>query len=152
VVTDCASCQSALTEYPDINKKIITFAEFFTDENISFNFEKPVKVTFHKPCHFKNYEKIKTILNKCKNVEYIEMQGYDECCGFAGQFAITNRKYSVELSKIKAQNADNTGADIILTACPACELGLRQGFIHIGKPFKKIMNITEFLSLATNIK
>ncbi len=146
ILTDCASCESTLRSYGCEN--LINAAEFLASQNIKFKFKKPVKVTFHKPCHLKNDDFLKTILKKCENVEYIEMQDYDECCGFAGEFAVKNPKISQAISKQKAKNALATGADYILTACPACIMGLHQGFIVAGKKAPKIMNIVEFLAQA----
>ncbi len=126
----------------------VNAAEFLAGQDITFKFKKPVKVTFHKPCHLENDDFLKPLLEKCKNVEYVEMKDYDECCGFAGEFAIKNPKISREISKQKALNAYETGADYILTTCPACVMGLHQGFLAAGKKAPKIMNIIEFLSLA----
>lgn len=161
ILTDCASCESTLkgyknpspgtTSHPLPQGEIVKFlnaAEFLAGQDIKFKFKKPVKVTFHKPCHLENDDFLKPLLEKCENLEYIEMKDYDECCGFAGEFAIKNPKISRAISKQKALNAVATGADYILTTCPACVMGLYQGFLAAGKKTPKIMNITEFLSVA----
>ena len=161
ILTDCASCESTLkgyknpspgtTSHPLPQGEIVKFlnaAEFLAGQDIKFKFKKPVKVTFHKPCHLENDDFLKPLLEKCENLEYIEMKDYDECCGFAGEFAIKNPKISRAISKQKALNAVTTGADYILTTCPACVIGLYQGFLAAGKKTPKIMNIIEFLSVA----
>ena len=149
ILTDCASCESTLRSYGC--EKLINAAEFLASQNLIFKFNKPVKVTFHKPCHLENADFLKTLLTKCENVEYVEMKDYDECCGFAGEFALKNPKISQTISKQKAQNALATGADYVLTTCPACIMGLYQGFIAAGKKAPKIMNIVQFLAQA-NLK
>lgn len=146
ILTDCASCEHTLKTYGC--KNVINAAVLLTEQNIKFTFSKPLKVTFHKPCHLENAEFVKPLLAKCKNVEYIEMKDYDACCGFAGEFALKNRKLSREISKQKAENAFATGADYVLTTCPACVMGLHQGFMTAGIKAPKIMNIMEFLALA----
>ncbi len=153
VLTDCASCESTLKEYfsENTSPKFINAAEFLSEQNIKFRFKKPVKVTFHKPCHLKSVEFLSKLFEKCENLEYIEMKDYDECCGFAGRFAIFNRGISIEISKNKAQNIINTGADIVLTTCPACVIGIIQGLQLIkpsGKKRPKVMNIVDFLAKA----
>ena len=95
------------------------------------------------------HRKHNPLLEKCENVEYVEMKDFDGCCGFAGEFALKNLKISKEISKQKALNAYETGADYILTTCPACIMGLHQGFLFSGKKAPKIMNIIEFLAEAT---
>lgn len=149
ILTDCASCLSALKNYKTINKPIIDIIEFLSGLDLEFNFQKNTRVTFHKPCHFDNYDAFIKLIAKCKNVEYIEMPDYDECCGFAGQFALTNRKLSLQISKNKVNNAISVNPDIILTSCPACIIGLKQGLLQIKtKNCPKIMNITEFIANA----
>ena len=154
ILTDCASCESTLKGYgpdptPENNaKRFLNAAEFLAEQDVKFSFKKPVKVTFHKPCHLENDDFLKKLIDKCENVEYLEMKDYDECCGFAGEFAIKNPKLSISLAKQKAENAYATGADYILTSCPACVLGLREGFLALGKKAPKIMNVVEFLALA----
>lgn len=124
----------------------VNAAEFLAGQNIKFKFKKPVKVTFHKPCHLENDDFLKPLLQKCENVEYIEAEDYDECCGFAGEFAIKNHKISKNISVKKANNIAKTNADIVLTTCPACILGIKQGFLFSGKKSPKVMNIMEFLA------
>ncbi len=154
ILTDCASCESTLKGYgsdptPENNSKLfLNAAEFLAEQKVKFSFKKPVKVTFHKPCHLENDDFLKKLIDKCENVEYIKMKDYDECSGFAGEFAIKNPKLSISLAKQKAENAYATGADYILTSCPACVLGLREGFLALGKKSPKIMNVVEFLALA----
>ena len=169
ILTDCASCESTLKGYfnsthaplttedkkasferavarSDGGFSFVNAAEFLAGQNIKFKFKKPVKVTFHKPCHLENDEFLKPLLQKCENVEYIEAEDYDECCGFAGEFALKNHKISKAISVKKADNIAKTNADIVLTTCPACILGIKQGFLFSGKKSPKIMNIMDFLA------
>ena len=73
-----------------------------------------------------------------------EMKDYDECCGFAGEFALKNHKLSVDISKKKAMNIIKTGADIVVTTCPSCVMGLKQGLFGL-KNTPKVLSLSEFL-------
>lgn len=146
ILTDCASCEDTLQSYGC--KNVTNALDFLASQNIKFVFNSPVKVTFHKPCHLENDNFLKPLLDKCENLEYIEMNDYDECCGFAGEFAIKNPKISQAISKQKAENALATGADYIVTMCPACIMGLHQGFLASGKKAPTIMNFIELLATA----
>lgn len=174
ILTDCASCESTLKGYfqptrNDVGQKsptydlslrateksvtipsFISLGELIANQNIKFKFEKPIKVTFHKPCHLENDDFWLKIIENCENVEYVKMKDYDECCGFSGEFAIKNHKISMQISKQKAQNAINTGADYVITTCPACVLGLKQGMLGIKKS-PKVLSLSDFLNLAINI-
>ena len=161
ILTDCASCENTLKKYFHTTEndvglesptyttaKFINLGELIVQQNIKFKFEKPIKVTFHKPCHLANDDFWLKIIENCENVEYIKMKDYDECCGFSGEFAIKNHKISQELSKQKAQNAIATGADYIVTTCPACVLGIKQGLIGI-KNAPKVLSLSDFLNMGT---
>lgn len=146
ILTDCASCESTLKQYTDA--KFISIGELIVMQNIKFKFPKPVKVTFHKPCHMENDDFFKPLIDNCENVEYIKMQDYDDCCGFAGEFALKNNKISRALSKKKAQNIIASDTDFVLTSCPGCILGLKQGLSGFKKA-PKIFNIIDFLSKSS---
>src|SRR5574344_146165 len=47
---------------------------------------KQITVTFHKPCHFNKMKEFYQFINNCKNVNYIEMNNFDECCGMGENF------------------------------------------------------------------
>lgn len=152
ILTDCASCEDTLKNYGVEGLNIINIADFIAGHPKKFIFKKPVKITFHKPCHLKDTSFIPKILKMCENAEYVEMTGYDDCCGFAGEFAVKNNKLSRSIGRKKAQNILAANADYVLSLCPACTMGLKQGFIanntlkHPG-----IKNIIEFLSQADEI-
>ena len=149
ILTDCASCESTLKQYVDA--KFINIGELILQHNIKFEFPKPIKVTFHKPCHLENDSFLEPLLKNCKNIEYIKMDDYDECCGLAGEFALKNPKLSKEISIKKAENIIKTNADYVITTCPACVLGLNQGLIlkkTFGKKFPKVLGLLDFLNKA----
>jgi Fe-S oxidoreductase len=142
-LTDCASCQNAFSEYENyiedeklldklkkINEKSVNVVDFVVKNVKSFEFEQKTSFTFHKPCHLEDMNFLQEFLKKAKNVEYIEMEEYDKCCGFSGEFAVKNPEISTQISAKKSKNALETKADYILTFCPACLLGLSQGLIE----------------------
>lgn len=158
LVTDCASCENTILEYPQYvesktvpPEKSVNWGDLIAFYRIKFKFNNPVKVTFHKPCHLKNDSFLEEILGNCENVEYIKMDEYDECCGLSGSFAIKNRNLSKEISKNKALNIQKTNADYVITTCPACILGIKQGLILNNDHKTKVISLLEFLSMADEI-
>lgn len=145
ILTDCASCESTLKQYMDVN--FISLGELLKEQDIKFKFSKPVKVTFHKPCHLENDDFLEPLLKNCENVEYVKMENYDDCCGFAGEFAVKNSKISRAISEKKAENILKTKTDYVITTCPACILGLYQGLLS-KKNSPKPVSLTDFLSKA----
>lgn len=148
VFTDCASCESSLKEYFPSHVKFINLGELLVKLDLKFKSQKPIKVTFHKPCHLKNIDFLKPLFANCESVEYTEMPEFDDCCGFAGEFAIKNPKLSYLISKKKTQNILKTETDYVITTCPACILGLKQGLIGIKKA-PKVITLAEFINIIS---
>lgn len=158
IVTDCASCENTILSYPSyientfIDKtKTINWGDLIAVKGIKFKFNKPVKVTFHKPCHLKNDAFFKQILKNCENVEYKEMENYDACCGFAGSFSIKNINLAKQISKEKAENIKKTNADYVITTCPGCLFGLTCGLKLTNSRKIRAISLLEFLSKADEI-
>ena len=145
ILTECASCEAVLKGYGLNN--VINIMDFIMQHPKKFVFKKNRKVTFHKPCHLENMDFLKPVLGMCENIEYVEMEGYDDCCGFAGEFALKNNKLSKKLAHKKARNIKATNAEYVLTLCPACTIGL-----ILGGCGKKIYNFVEFLAMAEEVR
>ncbi|MBR1424820.1 (Fe-S)-binding protein [bacterium] len=159
LVTDCASCESTILDYPKYVKdfellpsKSINWGNLIAFLDIKFVFKKNMKITFHKPCHLKNDVFLNKILKNCTNIEYFKMQDYDECCGFAGSFILKNNKISKELMKNKAKSVINSGADYVITSCPACIMGLNYGLNMMNNRKVKVLSLLELLAMADEIK
>ena len=152
VLTDCASCNFALKEYAKyfpsektekLAQKTINVLEFLKNKKIVS--EKPLKLTAHKPCH-EDFDFI-SIIKTIENVDYVEAEDFDKCCGFSGKFAVKNLEISRKIAKSKAEKFLAAAPDIIITTCPACELGIRQGLIEIDKKSRiPVMSLVEFIA------
>lgn len=150
ILTDCATCNFMLNEYSKYNEKakiidgkIIDILELLEKIEYKKTFNEKQTITYHKPCH-SNFN-IKDILKNIDNIEYIQAENYDECCGLAGTYKLSHPKISTKISTKKALSFQQTKADTILTSCPACILGIKQGLINI-KDTTPVQNIIEFLA------
>ena len=147
ILTDCASCESTIKRYGTINKKFINAETLIAELGLKFKFKKKQKITFHRPCHIEDTEFLEKILQACENVEFIEIP--ESCCGLAGEFIFKKPRIAAMLMKKRASEIKNSGADIVLTSCPACVIGLKTALF--GTKIK-IMNMLDFLSNAEIIK
>ena len=88
IVTNCASCEKMIKSYSKWMNgreyKVKNIFEYIRENNLQFELKKSEKITFHKPCNLSNFEDIEWILNNTKNLEYVEMQDFDKCCGLNG--------------------------------------------------------------------
>ncbi len=169
VVTDCATCGSAMKEYlkfladtPErqeayarFGEKVKDITEFLVDvlklpaEAYKAAPEvKGKKVTWHDPCHLNRHMGIKEqprqILRSIPDIEYIEMPNADRCCGMAGSFSIYYYELSQKIADKKVAGIGATGADIVVTDCPGCEIQLIDNTIRCGQDVK-VMHIMELL-------
>ena len=125
IVTDCASCEYVLDELytnGDLKKngKLKSIYELIAESDLEFVAKNLEVITYHKPCHEKHFEEIKRVFEKCKNVEYKEMNDYDSCCGLAGLEHLSTIKTVSRIIKKKGQNILDVGADILTTSCVGC--------------------------------
>ncbi len=140
VVTTCASCEKTIKSFnSEIDVKNIFV--YLKEHNLKLRLKKNKKVTFHKPCNLDNYEDIKWVLQNTENLEYKEMNGFDECCGLNGISKIWEYKIMSKIFRNKRKNIQNTGAKTVLTSCLGCEAAL--SLYSFGQ--YKVEDFTEFL-------
>jgi Fe-S oxidoreductase len=143
MVMGCPGCGSQLKseEAEHMGIKVYHYAEVLYD--LAVNNElyqpqfmrelKPLKITAHFPCHlFRGmavesnllHEKIVSAFPKW---EYVELPNADECCGAGGGVRASQKPLSFQIRARKIENVINSGADVILAACPFCELQIDEG-------------------------
>jgi glycolate oxidase iron-sulfur subunit len=169
VIADCASCTSAIKDYQkfladtpereksyaEFGEKIKDITEFLVDIlKLPASAYKPApevkgkKVTWHDPCHLNRHLGIKDqprhILKSIPDIQYIEMQNADRCCGMAGTFSIYYYELSKKIAEKKLEDIKASGADIVVTDCPGCQIQLIDGIIRNKLPVK-VMHIMELL-------
>jgi glycolate oxidase iron-sulfur subunit len=169
VITDCATCASAMKDYkkyladtPERAEKYEKFAQKIKDisEFLVDVLQLPAdayravpevrgkKVTWHDPCHLNRHLGIKDqprkILKSLCDIEYVEMPNADACCGMGGSFSINFYELSGKIAKTKVDGISDTGADIVVTGCPGCEIQLIDNLIKHNKQVK-VMHIMELL-------
>ena len=135
VITTCASCEKSLKDYlkwcDEIDKKFLStikiknIYEYLHENNTELFLKKPVKLTYHKPCNINNFDDIQWLLKNTKNLEYIEMQDFDKCCGLNGLSKIKEYKIMSQLFNTKQKNIIKTGSKQVATSCLGCELALK---------------------------
>lgn len=149
VVFDCASCKSAVSEYLELDEsdknKLIFFSDLIKNYKLKENSKyKNKTVVFHKPCHMdkKDYETIEQFLSGL-DLNYKKLENEDSCCGFGGSYFLYHPFVAFKIALKKAITIKNSKADLILTACPSCTIGLRVLQI-LSFGFKKTLELRDF--------
>jgi glycolate oxidase iron-sulfur subunit len=170
VVIDCATCASALKDYPKFLAdtpqrkeaytrfagKVLDISQFLVDVlKLPASAYKPSaqvkgkKVTWHDPCHLNRHLGVSSqprqIIKSIPTVEFVEMPNADRCCGMAGAFSLYYYDLSKKIADKKVEAIKSTGADIVASSCPGCEIQLIDSLLRNKVPVK-VMHIMELLA------
>jgi heterodisulfide reductase subunit D len=134
IVTGCPGCHRTLKEdYPrlgfKLDAKVMHFTEFVDSIDKSLPRVKlDKKVTYHDPCHLGRHSNIynqpRNILNHVQGLKLVEMdwnQKNSNCCGSGGGLRTTYPSIADTLGLKRLQEAHETGAEVLTTACPFCK-------------------------------
>ncbi|MFX1280080.1 MAG: (Fe-S)-binding protein [Promethearchaeota archaeon] len=164
VVSDCPGCVLTLTNRYEsigvkINSKIVHIAEFIA-QLLETGKIKPCKdipneykhVIIHDPClmarNLNDVTSLRKILNKIPGIELKEPiynKELTHCCGWSGTLHWAEKELAVIEARNRVNELMETGSNIILSACPLCELGLNYGINESERDKYKILDISELL-------
>jgi len=164
VVSDCPGCVLTLTKRYEsigvkIDKKIIHIVEYIKEllekEKIKPTKTVPAefkKVTIHDPCliarNLNDTSSIRAILGKIQGLELVEPtynKEYVHCCGWSGTAHWADRELAIKEAVIRVNELRETGAEVFVSACPLCELGLGYGLKEKEEKKIKIIDVSELL-------
>lgn len=140
VVTSCAGCFHALkSDYKEVVGEL-PFEVIHSSELIASLIEEgkldlanavDKKVTYHDPCHLGRHEGVydapRQILGAIPGVELVEMACSKDaawCCGGGSIVSNVYPDLTAEISYDRVTEAIETGAEVIISACPSCENNL----------------------------
>ena len=165
VISDCPGCVLTLTKrYESLgikfDKQIIHIVEF-VNQLLEEGKVKPIgnvpnelkKVTIHDPCliarNLNDTSSIRNILGKIQGLEIVEPtynKEYVHCCGWSGTAHWADRELAIKEATLRVDELKETGANIFVSACPLCELGLGYGLKKEEKEKIKIIDVSELLN------
>jgi glycolate oxidase iron-sulfur subunit len=67
------------------------------------------------------------ILSMIDGIEFVELPEADWCCGSAGTQIITHYETSLKVLNRKMDALSETGAQVIASGCPGCQMQLTTG-------------------------
>jgi glycolate oxidase iron-sulfur subunit len=106
----------------------------------------PVTVTYHESCHLAHGQRItaqpREILRLLPNVTLVELTESNWCCGSAGIYNIIQPEMANRLLERKLKHLQSTGATIVATANPGCQLQLLNGARSRGLPVRVAHPVT----------
>ena len=167
ITCDPHDYNTLLNEYPDFegNYEVIHHSQFLQEMikagkvNISGDEFKDKKITFHDPCYLGRangeYQAPRDVLNAIPStkVEMGRNKSFALCCGAGGgQMFKEAEKGDKEVFIERTEEAIETGADIICTACPFCMVMMTDGLKYKNKEEEmKNYDIAELVSISMKL-
>jgi Fe-S oxidoreductase/coenzyme F420-reducing hydrogenase delta subunit len=110
------------------------------------------KVTYQDPCrlgrHLGVYDSPRKVLEAIPGIELVEMERNKECALCCGTSAFTNCDiFSHEMRVDRFSEAKATGAEVLVTTCPKCQIHFRCAMNNKGEEKGPDINI-EVMDLA----
>ncbi|MBK9137721.1 MAG: (Fe-S)-binding protein [Verrucomicrobia bacterium] len=91
----------------------------------------PLVVTYHESCHLSHGQKVvqqpRQLLRTIPNLQLVELPESNWCCGSAGIYNLTQPEMAGQLLDRKIRHLKSTGATVVATANPGCQLQLING-------------------------
>ena len=150
-------------KYFHVRDNIFELTEFITDilkiDSLEGHF--PYRVGLHESCAnlrgLRNgksselagevYSKPRQLLSSLKDINLVELDRKDECCGFGGTFSIFEEAVSVQMGRDRIKDHLSHGAEIITGTDMSCLMHL-EGLIKRDLHPLKVMPIAEILNTS----
>jgi len=149
IVTSCAGCFKTLEQdYPDLSEDISIMhstqfiSELIANDKLHFP-KREVKVTYHDPCHLGRhsdvYDAPRRALLFVPGLELVEMKNSRQtarCCGGGAGVKTAYPEVSQKAAAKRIREAEETGAEVLITTCPFCVQTLRGAASAVGSKIK----------------
>ena len=162
IITSCAGCYRTLKEtYPkkfglDHGIEILHLPEFMLEKlnnnEVKFNNNVNMNVTYHDPCHIGRhmgiYEPPRDVLKNIPGINLMEMPRNKQnawCCGSGGGVRSAFKDLSSFAANERIEEAKETTAEVIVSCCPFC---LNQFKANIKDDEIKTFDLSELINKA----
>jgi Fe-S oxidoreductase len=154
LVTACAGCYNTIkNDYPRIvgqpTYKLYHLTEYLEkllkEKRLVLSKEFKKKVTYHDPCHLGRHARVfeapRNVINAIPGIEFVEMAYNREmahCCGAGGGYKSAFNYSAESIAAKRVREAEEVGAELIITSCPFCQVNLNAGAKNIGSKIKTV--------------
>jgi len=165
-IVNAAGCGAALKEYgwllkddPAWSERATRFAsrvkdagEFLADAGLAAT-PGPLRarVAYDDPCHLLHGQRIREqprqLLAAIPELELVPLTEADWCCGSAGTYNVTQPELSAKLLERKIGHIASTGAELLVTANPGCQMQIAAGLRATRAPVT-VIHLMDLLDRA----
>jgi Fe-S oxidoreductase len=168
IITICPHCYNIFkNEYPDLDGKfeVINYLQLLNKyvEEGSLKIDpssfRDITVTYHDPCYLGRaneiYDEPRKLIEKMTGhfVEIKRNRSFALCCGAGGaQMFKEAEKGDKEIFIERTEEALDTNAEVIVTACPFCMTMITDGLKYKNKEEEiKNLDIAELVAMSLNL-
>ncbi len=148
-------------DFKQLKTKTFELSEFLTDvlkiKNLDGKF--PYRVGLHQSCHGlrelrlgsdtelvgKQYNKARSLLEMIEDIELVQLERPDECCGFGGTFAVAEEAVSCMMGEDRIHDHEQAGTQVLTANDMSCLMHL-EGMIRRQKKPIRVMHLAEILA------
>lgn len=161
ILTSCAGCYKTLKEdyknYLDADLEVIHISQLLDqllEENnlnsLITDSENPLTVTYHDPCHLGRhageYDAPRNVIKSFSDLKEMKnIRDKSRCCGSGGGVKSAYGDLSNSIAKLRIAEAEDTGAELLISACPFCKLNLSQNSDSL-----EVLDLSEFVLKQLN--
>lgn len=102
----------------------------------------PEKVTYHSSCHGMRLLGLGTrqedLVRTVEGLEYTQVEGLDQCCGFGGTFSFKNADTSGAMVEDKVENLEKTGASVATGGDASCLMNISGAMSRKNSPMQTV--------------
>jgi Fe-S oxidoreductase len=163
IVTTCPHCFNTFkNEYPEFGSEVEIIhhteyiADLLTEGKLKLDGDVKQKVTYHDSCYLGRYNDIydqpRMIMRQVPGLQVEEMsRTYEKsfCCGAGGGRMWMEEDIGTRINEYRTDDALDTGADMIVSACPFCLTMMEDGVKEKGKVEEvKTVDLAEIVAKA----
>jgi L-lactate dehydrogenase complex protein LldE len=134
-----------------VRPRLREFSEFIVNElgkdDVGARF--PFRVTYHDACHLLRElgisDQPRRLIRAVSDVDYVEMEAPDTCCGFGGTFSVKYGEISNAILQEKLARIESSGVEYVIANDSSCLMQIAGGLSRAGSPVKT-MHLAELLA------
>jgi len=143
-------------ELADLSRRIFEFTEFLVDiakvDDLGGSF--PHRVTYHDSCHLLRElgvrEQPRRLIRGIRDIDFVEMEKSDTCCGFGGTFSVKFSDLSIAMVARKCQYIADSGADYVIGCDSSCLMNI-QGYLEKHQMKARTLHLAELLAQSLKL-
>lgn len=137
--------------FEPVRARLREFSEFIVKEmkveDVGARFTG--RITYHDACHLLRELRIadepRRLIRAVRDIDYVEMDAPDTCCGFGGTFSVKYAEISCAILQEKLARIEQSGAEYVVANDSSCLMQIAGGLSR-ARSAVKTMHLAELLA------